>query len=165
MLNNNDQMITLLIGMVPDILADHLVIKYAPGKTTFDEMVEIMQDHLLKLDQKKTAKKRQEWEQQQLLQAQAQQQQAAAELERQRQAALTAEAAARPIPEQSPTAATAAGAEEEEAMEVESALETQAKEQQWKIMAKKGRPLSEATAPASKCQALPPDHSKQGGQP
>ena len=57
MLNNHDQMITILIGMLPDTLSDHLISKYTPEKSTFDEMLVEMQDHLMKVDQKKSARK------------------------------------------------------------------------------------------------------------
>ena len=50
-LANHDQMITILIGMVPDILSDHLIQKFAPGVSTFDEMLKILEDYMLKLDQ------------------------------------------------------------------------------------------------------------------
>ena len=50
-------MITLLIGMLPDILADHLISKYQPGVTEFEELMVILKDHLMKIDQKKNAKK------------------------------------------------------------------------------------------------------------
>ena len=57
MVSNNDQMITILIGMIPDAIADHLISKFTPGSTTFDEMLILLQDHLMKVDQKKTARK------------------------------------------------------------------------------------------------------------
>ena len=57
MLKNDDQMITILIGMLPDAVADHLVSKYSPGSTTLEELSKVLQDHLMKLNQKKTAKK------------------------------------------------------------------------------------------------------------
>ena len=57
MLNNHDQMITILIGMLPDTLSDHMISKYTPEKSTFDEMLVEMQDHLMKIDQKKSARK------------------------------------------------------------------------------------------------------------
>ena len=57
MVSNSDQMITILIGMLPDVLADHLISKFAPGASTFDEMLIELQDHLMKVDQKRTARK------------------------------------------------------------------------------------------------------------
>ena len=57
MMSNNDQMITILLGMVPEALSDHLVVKYVPGETVFEDMLNMMQDHLLKLDQKKASRK------------------------------------------------------------------------------------------------------------
>ena len=57
MLSNDDQMITILIGMLPDALSDHLITKYSPGSTTFEELSLILQDQLMKLEQKRTAKK------------------------------------------------------------------------------------------------------------
>ena len=49
-------MMTILIGMLPDMLAYHLISKYSPGVTTFDELLNIMKDHVMKTEQNKTAK-------------------------------------------------------------------------------------------------------------
>ena len=57
MVGNDDQMITILIGMLPDVLADHLISKYSPGSSKFEDMLVEMQDHLMKVDQRKTAKR------------------------------------------------------------------------------------------------------------
>ena len=56
-LGNHDQVITILIGMLPDVLADHLISKYTPGSTEFEDLIIVLQDHLMKIDQKRTAKK------------------------------------------------------------------------------------------------------------
>lgn len=42
---------------MPDVLCDHLLSKYSPGVTEFEEMLTIMYDHLQKIDQKRTARK------------------------------------------------------------------------------------------------------------
>ena len=42
MVGNDDQMITILIGMLPDSLSDHLVTKYTPGATKFDDLIVVM---------------------------------------------------------------------------------------------------------------------------
>lgn len=57
MLANNDHMIAILLAMLPDVLTDYLLTKYVPNVTTFDEILIVMQDHLTKLDQRKSAKK------------------------------------------------------------------------------------------------------------
>lgn len=49
MLENNDQMITILIGMMPEIVADFLISRYDAGKTTLEDMEKILNDYLIKM--------------------------------------------------------------------------------------------------------------------
>ena len=52
MLTNDEQMITILITMMPDKMADHLISKYEKGQTTYEEMEETMLEHMSKMDMK-----------------------------------------------------------------------------------------------------------------
>ena len=49
MVANQDQMITILISMLPDKIAEHLMTKYDIGVTTLEEMEEKLRDHLDKI--------------------------------------------------------------------------------------------------------------------
>ena len=49
MVANQDQMITILISMLPDKIAEHLMSKYDVGMTTLEEMEEKLRDHLDKI--------------------------------------------------------------------------------------------------------------------
>ena len=49
MVANQDQMITILISMLPDKIAEHLMTKYEVGDTTLEDMEEKLRDHLEKI--------------------------------------------------------------------------------------------------------------------
>ena len=49
MVANQDQVITILISMLPDKIAEHLMTKYDIGVTTLEEMEEKLRDHLDKI--------------------------------------------------------------------------------------------------------------------
>ena len=48
MMENNDQMITILISMLPDRVAEYLMTKYEVGVTALDEMEVALQEHMMK---------------------------------------------------------------------------------------------------------------------
>ena len=58
MFKDDDQMITILISMMPDPVADHLVEKYDVGESTLEEIEGILDDHLQKMDQKSKVSKK-----------------------------------------------------------------------------------------------------------
>ena len=58
MLENNDQMITILIGMMPENVADHLISKYEAGVSTLDDVEKCLEDYLIKVRNKGADKKR-----------------------------------------------------------------------------------------------------------
>ena len=49
MMENNDQMITILISMLPDRVAEYLMTKYEVGVTALDEMEVALQEHMMKI--------------------------------------------------------------------------------------------------------------------
>ena len=58
MVANNDQMITILIGMMPENVADHLISKYEAGTSTLEDVERCLEDYLVKVRNKSTDKKR-----------------------------------------------------------------------------------------------------------
>ena len=49
MMENNDQMITILISMLPDRVAEYLMTKYEVGVTALDEMEVALQEYMMKI--------------------------------------------------------------------------------------------------------------------
>ena len=49
MMENNDQMITILISMLPDRVAEHLMTKHEVGVTALDEIEVALQEHMMKI--------------------------------------------------------------------------------------------------------------------
>ena len=49
MMENNDEMITILISMLPDRVAEYLMTKYEVGVTALDEMEVALQEHMMKI--------------------------------------------------------------------------------------------------------------------
>ena len=49
MMENNDQMITILISMLPDRVAEYLMTKCEVGVTALDEMEVALQEHMIKI--------------------------------------------------------------------------------------------------------------------
>ena len=52
MMENNDQMVTVLISMLPDRVAEYLMTKYEVGVTALDEMEVALQEDLMKIAEK-----------------------------------------------------------------------------------------------------------------
>ena len=57
MLDNAHQMITIMIQIMPDTVADYLIQKYDKDETTFDQMQQYLNDYLLKVNCKANGKK------------------------------------------------------------------------------------------------------------
>ena len=57
MLDNAHQMITIMIQIMPETVADYLIQKYDKDETTFDQMQQHLDDYLLKVDCKANGKK------------------------------------------------------------------------------------------------------------
>ena len=49
MMENNDEMITILISMLPDRVAEYLMTKYEVRVTALDEMEVALQEHMMKI--------------------------------------------------------------------------------------------------------------------